>query len=170
MTLPLNNKSPYLKTLKTWAAKSCTGKITRARTLGTILDFKDWTIGKTKAKVFPLPVGAETHISEGRKNFLFADPINWGITCLCTGKKYFAPLDLRICKMLPSSSFISSIGICWSPRSKDTMSGCANHFGSTLRTLALSFASKTPNFVKPVFSSESCGTFSRFLWGHSYIT
>ena len=40
-------------------AKSCTGKTTKARTLGTTRSLSNCTNGKTKAKVLPLPVGAD---------------------------------------------------------------------------------------------------------------
>ena len=52
-----------------------------------------WMMGRTNANVFPLPVGAEQHTSDGRYP---AGPIRWpvrwppsssSITSLCTGEK-----------------------------------------------------------------------------------
>ena len=42
-----------------------TGSTTRALTLGTILPLRAWTMGRTNARVLPLPVGAETQTSWG---------------------------------------------------------------------------------------------------------
>ena len=67
-------------------AKSCTGRITSALILGTVRHFKVCMIGKTNANVFPLPVGAETQISDGQKNLTFQAFNNWGMTCLKEGK------------------------------------------------------------------------------------
>ena len=60
-------------------------------------------MGKTKAKVFPLPVGAETQISLGRYPALpiwkpvLLDSSKAGITCLCTG------MDIKNVTMLVPS-------------------------------------------------------------------
>jgi hypothetical protein len=47
------------------------GRTARALTLGTILVLRDWMMGRTKAKVLPLPVGADTQISQGLNKFRF---------------------------------------------------------------------------------------------------
>ena len=53
------------------------------------LDFKECTIGRTKAKVFPEPVGADTQTSFGLNNIIQGEQLNIAVFFWYLGKSDF---------------------------------------------------------------------------------
>lgn len=102
--------------------------------IGKILSYT-WTIGSTKAKVFPLPVGAETQISCGQYGCgsLCCSSTN-GITSSCTGNSTSTPSLRRVdFNVLCSQGTLSTehVRFC---RLVDTPCGWDNQCGRTLWT------------------------------------
>lgn len=96
-----------MKTVEIWSTNSRVGRMTRALSLFTILCERVCTIGITYVRVFPDPVGAQTHMS-----FPSIMPFSMcGISWFWIGNRWSIPMAERLLMMEGDIGDISGLEI-----------------------------------------------------------